>query len=259
MKKNVVSKILDSKKYKNISPEVIRNIYEIESKKFKNEKDILKSTKRKLHQIYGSFLRSYEYKRIEKYLGLISENNLKGICREILKIHISTKERLSLYEGLYEKIFEITGVPESISDLACGLNPFSIPFMNINRTMKYFAYDIDNYLINLINRFFERINFPTLGICEDIIFNSPKERVDLCFIFKFLPILEKIKKDYTIGFLENLNSNFLVISFPLKSLSGKEKGMWDHYDKFYIKSIEEIYKIIAKISLVNEIFIIIKK
>lgn len=259
MQEELVTKILSSKKYKYIHPEVIKNIYEVERKKFKNKKDILKAIKRRLHQIYGSFLKPYEYKKIGGYLELISENNLKNICNEILKIHISTKERLIFYEDLYRKIFEITGKPKSILDIACGLNPFSIPFMNINKKITYFAYDIDVYLINLVNKFFERINLPPLGICQDVIFNPPYDYTDLCFIFKFLPIIEKIKRNYIWDFLRNLNSKFIILSFPSRSLTGKEKGMLDHYEKFYLKNIKEVFKVLGKFSFENEVFIIIEK
>ncbi|MCX7846117.1 MAG: hypothetical protein N2312_05835 [Dictyoglomaceae bacterium] len=259
MQEDLVAKILRSKKYRYIYPEVVKNIYEVERKKFKNQKDILKSIKRRLHQIYGSFLKPYEYRKIDEYLGILSENNLKNICIEILKIHISTKERLSFYEDLYRKIYEKTGIPKNISDLACGLNPFSIPFMNINKPLNYYAYDIDGYLINLVNKFFEKVNLPTLGICQDIIFNPPKEKIDLTFIFKFLPIIEKLRKNYMIEFLKNLDSSFIIISFPLKSLTGREKGMLEHYESFYIKNIEKFFEILGRISFNNEIFIIIKK
>ncbi|MEN2984783.1 MAG: hypothetical protein ABDH25_07150 [Dictyoglomaceae bacterium] len=259
MQKDLISKILNSKKYKHICPDVVINIYEIERKKFKKQRDILKSVKRRLHQIYGSFLKPYEYRKIEKYLDLISDNNLKDICKKILEIHTSTKERLSFYENLYREIFDVTGIPKSISDLACGLNPFSIPLMNLNKSINYFAYDIDEQLINLTNKFFKIMNFPPLGICQDVIFNPPYENTDLCFIFKFLPIIEKIKRNFILEFLKGLNSRFIIISFPLKSLTGKEKGMLEHYNKFYITIIEKFFKILKSLSFQNEIFIIIEK
>lgn len=176
-----------------------------------------------------------------------------------MSLHTSTKERLEFYEVLYEKIFEVIKTTESISDIACGLNPFSIPLMNLKEPLKYFAYDIDSSLINLINQFFVKINFQPLAKTQDVIFNPPKEAVDITFVFKFLPIIEKIKRSYILEFLKGLQSQYIVISFPSKSISGKEKGMIRHYREFYLKKIKENFSIVSEFSSKNEIFIILNK
>ncbi|MDY2547752.1 hypothetical protein R3X47_23740, partial [Salmonella enterica subsp. enterica serovar Bareilly] len=39
----------------------------------------------------------------------------KEICLKILNLHTSTNERTVAYDELYQKIFEVTGVPTSIT------------------------------------------------------------------------------------------------------------------------------------------------
>ena len=53
---NIVQTVMTSKKYSNIIPETINRICNEESIKYKKDKDILRSSKKRLHIISESFL-----------------------------------------------------------------------------------------------------------------------------------------------------------------------------------------------------------
>ncbi|MBI4983337.1 hypothetical protein HZC32_01725 [Candidatus Woesearchaeota archaeon] len=117
----------------------------LENKCSADYRQVIKEIRAKLRSAYGLF-------REEK----VEVGNFKNI-KEILTRHSSTKERVEFYPRLYQKLFKITGKVSSILDLGCGINPFSIEFMGLNR-LNYYAYDINEKEINLLNRYFSRKN-----------------------------------------------------------------------------------------------------
>ncbi|MBC7319763.1 Rmt family 16S rRNA (guanine(1405)-N(7))-methyltransferase [bacterium] len=259
MIEEIVERIRLSSKYKDINEKTILEIVKIELPKHRNERDLIKAVKSKLHQIHGAFLGSKDVEKVKDLLLVLErgDRNIREIAKEILKLHQSTRERMDIYEEVYRGIFEVTGKPNSVLDLACGLNPFSIPFMNIEGPILYYAYDIDSTLIESINKFLDILSYPRLAKRKDILFEDIEDRTDICFIFKFLPIAERIKKGFSLKLLNSLNSKFLIVSFPLKSISGKEKGMLENYSKTFEPILKEKYKIIKRFIFKNEMFYIL--
>src|SRR3989338_9387488 len=84
----------------------------------------------------------------------------------ILKTHISSKERISIYPELYEKIFSITGKAKSILDLSCGLNPLSFPFMKLPLSIKYFATELCEDDLLFIEKYFQKINLKNYSVIK---------------------------------------------------------------------------------------------
>lgn len=258
---SILESIASSRKYKNISKRTILEIAKIESPKYSKKKTLIKIIKNKLHQIHGTFLTEKDIRKIDRLLSLLEVDNkhLKEISRSILSLHLSTRERLEFYDILYRKIFSITGKPRVILDLASGLNPYSIPWMDIEEPISYYAYDIDYLLIDNINRFFELIQFPRLAVVRDVIFEDIKEEGEVCLIFKFLPIAERIKKGSSQRLLDKIQTKFTVVSFPLRSISGKEKGMLENYSKIFEPMFRNSYDTVDRFVLGEEIFYILRK
>lgn len=261
MIEEIVEKIRFSSKYKDINEKTILEIINIELPKHKNEKSLVKAIKNKLHQIYGAFLNRRDIEDAQKLLLVLKreKENIKEIINKILQLHQSTRERIEVYEEIYREIFRVTGKPNSILDLACGLNPFSIPFMNIQGPILYYAYDIDSKLIEVINEFLGILGYPRLAKRKDILFEDIEDQADICFILKFLPIAERIKRGFSLRLLSKLNSKFIIVSFPLKSISGREKGMLENYSRIFEPVFKERYKILEKFILGNEMFYILLK
>jgi len=261
MLEEIVEKVRASSKYREISERTILEIVKIELQKYKNEKRLIKAVKNRLHQIYGAFLSKEERQKLRELISILEKDhsNIMDIAKMILQLHQSTRERLDIYGELYREIFDTTGRPSSILDLACGLNPFSIPWMNIEGPIEYHAYDIDSIVIESINKFLAILGYPQLARIKDILFDEIEDCVDVCLIFKFLPTAERIKKGLSIKLLEAINSKFIVVSFPLKSISGKERGMLDNYSRLFEPIFQKSHKIIKKFTLGNEMFYILIK
>ena len=111
-------KLIQSKKYRDVCPDTVRRILDECASKYKKVKDIEKAAREQLHGITSAFMTESEYKRA---LKLAEGDDLEAL----LGCHASTRERLPLpvMDQTYDSIFEITGIPNSILDLACGMNP----------------------------------------------------------------------------------------------------------------------------------------
>ncbi len=99
-KQEILEKIKESKKYKNLSEEIIEkeiNKYLIKNKEKKINKKTIKEIKAILHRLYASYQTNKKGKRDQLLEDLkIDKNNIETI-NKIFSTNRSTKERLSIY------------------------------------------------------------------------------------------------------------------------------------------------------------------
>jgi 16S rRNA (guanine(1405)-N(7))-methyltransferase len=57
----------------------------------------------------------------------------------------------------------------------------------------------------------------------------PPEKVEVAFLLKTIPCLEQIDRSAGLRLLEAVNADHVLVSFPVRSLGGFDKGMADHY------------------------------
>jgi len=198
-------------------------------------KKIIKDVRASLRKVYGLFrTREQELKRKELLEELsVSPAHLRSICQAILDTHPPTRERLPFYENFYRKLFRITGEPSSILDLGCGLNPFSLVFMKA-KTVTYYAYDIDEEEISLLNKFFAQLHKhnPAWKGRADILDLlhwarlSHLKKMDLCFLLKMTDVLDRGKgHKATEAVIRMVPAGYVVVSFPTLTMSGRKMNV----------------------------------
>ncbi len=227
----IIGKIKTSKKYKNLSEEVIRQKTEQyiksnpEYERYK-EKKILKDIKAILYRVYGSFQAKSRNKRWA-YLEELKKNpeNLE-IVDKILQTNKSTKERIEIYPELYEKIFLKTHNPKSILDLGCGLNPVALAYLPV-KNISYKAYDIDEEDIDFLNKFFSIYKDKIEGEARTLDISkieNAKElpKADLCLMFKLLDVLEEKGHKYSEELIKIIaeKCRFIIASFSTRTVGG---------------------------------------
>ena len=188
-------------------------------------KKIIREIRGSLHKMHGSFQTTKRSKRVE-YLEQLATNkeDVLTVHENILATNRSTKERLPLYPQLYKKIFAITGKPKTILDLGCGLNPFSFPFMELNK-VTYYAYDIDESELADIQLYFRQHKQiegkVTSKNLQDVNLQT-LPRADIAFVFKAVDPIERGKgHKWTERLLKQLPAKWIIISFATKTVSGK--------------------------------------
>jgi 16S rRNA (guanine(1405)-N(7))-methyltransferase len=230
----LVDTVLKSAKYKNICPDFVRTIGAQELTKRRNLKEAVKATKNKLHQVGGAYLPGKM-----NYTAWLAELNIASqaanqdewgkVCARVLNYHSSTRERLPLLTQFYATILADLPPIHSVIDLACGLNPLAIPWMSLAADVEYYAYDIYQDMIDFLNGFMRLARINGRAEARDVINACPEHSVDLAFVLKAIPCLEQIDKTAGMRLLDTLNANYLVVSFPVHSLGGQQKGMATNY------------------------------
>jgi 16S rRNA (guanine(1405)-N(7))-methyltransferase len=235
----LIEAVLASSKYKSIDVNFIRHIGLQEFSRHRNLKEAIKATKNKLHQVGGAYQTSaprYSVWLDELKFAKRSANKERflDICKWIMQYHSSTRERLPVLEQFYSTIFANLPPINSVIDIACGLHPLAVPWMPLHDHVQYVAYDIYEDMIGFLNESLALM--PVKGSAKvcDVIHDCPARRVDVAFMLKAIPCLEQVDKSAGLRLLETINADHLVVSFPARSLGGKNKGMATNYEaRFY--------------------------
>lgn len=260
----LVNAVLKSSKYRNVCEDLIENIGMRQLSKSGSLKIAIKSTKNKLHQIGGAyFLKKPNYafwlEELRKAKESGNEDLFRRTCVEIMGYHYSTRERLDILDEFYARIFSLVPPVRSIVDVACGFHPLSIPWMPISEKVKYYAYDVYRDMVSFLNEFMVIANVRGCAEARDITQRAPEINADLAFILNTIPCFEQIEKSAGLKILEAVNANFLAVSFPAKTLGGKEKNMLKHYEAMFNKLTREKDWIIQRLEFRSELVFLIKK
>lgn len=233
--KAIIDKISQSKKYRQsgLNEETIQDLIQQESSPQVTEKALLKSVRRKLHNIIAPYLGELDYQTVFDQLQNLTDFSVEGsqireFCQAILSAHASSAERLPNLTAFYDQLFKITGHPNSILDLACGLHPFGFPWMGLPLTTRYDAYDIIQPRIDLINQFFEQIGLSAAAENRDVLVNPPRKHANLGLFFKEAHRFEKRRPGCNHLFWQQLNVDVLAVSLPAFDLTGSHSLLDQH-------------------------------
>lgn len=234
----VVSAVLDSKKYRAVAPSLVAAIAAAELTKGRSIKEAVKATKSQLHQSAAA----YQSARMDYDLWLADLRQAytaadpaepKATLQRILAHHASTQERIPFLDEFYTEIFAHLPPIQSILDVACGLNPLACAWMPIPPTVRYTACDIYQDQIAFLNNFFEIAGVSGVAEVRDVVYDPPTQPVDLALVLKTIPCLEQIDRQAGARLLASLNAHSMVVSFPVRSLGGRNKGMSTHYERYF--------------------------
>jgi 16S rRNA (guanine(1405)-N(7))-methyltransferase len=259
----VVKEISRSSKYKDIDKQVIRRIAEKEFSENMRIKEAIKVTKRRLHQVAGVFFTSRPkyscwLEELRRLKGL-DDSRFRETCIRIMRLHSSTRERLEVLEKFYAGIFSEISPVNSMLDLACGLNPLSIPWIPQFERLEYRAYDIYADLVDFLNAYLGLLPVEGHAEVRDVLFDPPRRKGDLALILKTIPCFDQIDAAATQKMLEQIDVDNLVISFPVRSLGGIEKMMIRNYTERFEKMTRQMDWNIKKILFETELVFLVSK
>ncbi len=223
-------------KYEDVCPALVRRIAARELAIRGRPKEVIKATRRKLHQVGAAYWRSSEpsgphYVEWLEALGQAITNGpaaLKDTCRTIMASHVSTSERLPLLDTFYQRALEPITPVSSVLDLGCGLNPLTAPWMPLAKGASYHAYDIYGGLMAFLGEALPLLGMQSQIGCEDVLAQPPNVQADLALLLKVLPLVEQLWGDPR-AFLQRVNAPHLLVSFPVATLGGHRRGMRHHY------------------------------
>jgi 16S rRNA (guanine(1405)-N(7))-methyltransferase len=259
----IVASVLAGRKYRNVCPDTVRRFATQEWAKRRAVKEATKATRSRLHQAYAAYESRVDYQRAYHDLeAAYAEGTLAAVraaCQRVLALHASTRERLPVLDRLYAEVFERTGVPGVLLDLACGLNPLSLPWMGLSQGAAYYAYDIDGERIAFLDRYLSLAGAEAHTFFQDILHQPPVEQGDVAFLFKSSSCLERQQAGATLALLDALRVHHVVVTFPTYSLGRRERGMPAHYERSFLDMISGRPWPVARLRLETELVFVVAK
>jgi 16S rRNA (guanine(1405)-N(7))-methyltransferase len=230
----LLAAIRASAKYAQVSDALILRIGAQELARRKTLKDAIEATRNKLHQVAGLYQEpKMRYARWLDELDAAADDPeaLKRACLSIMRHHASTRERAPLLNDFYPRLF--AGLPpiRSVLDIACGLNPLCAPCMPLAPGAVYHALDVYDDLRDFLNRAGSRLRIDIQAQTRDVLSDAPFPETDVALLLKTLPCLEQVDKDAGARLLDRMRARFIVISYPTRSVGGKNVGMAAHYSE----------------------------
>jgi len=234
----VFEKIITMPKYRNVEipHETIQSLVEQSMPLSKNQADLEKRVREKIHNIVALYLGDIDYEKATDEFRQIKNEpvTIKEFSKQVLAHHASTKERGQDLEDLYQILFKHIGKVNSIADLACGLHPLGLPFMNLPPSTAYYAYDLHKARVNFLNTFITEQGYGGGCFHQDILTNPPAIKFDVAFFFKEAHRFEKRQAGIIVDFLESIQASKLVVSLPSQSF-GRNIHMLPKYEKIIIE------------------------
>ncbi|MCL2421521.1 MAG: hypothetical protein FWD03_06655 [Defluviitaleaceae bacterium] len=258
----IIDKILNMPKYRdiNIPPETIQSLVAQSLPLSKNPADLEKRVREKIHNIVALYLGDMDYKKAADEFRQIKNDSvaIKAFSQQALTHHASTKERGTELAALYEMLFEKTGKARSIADLACGIHPIGLPFMNLPCDTAYYAYDLNKARADFLNIFITEQGYGGGCFHEDILINPPAIEFDVAFFFKEAQRFEKRQPGALPDFLDSIKASKMVVSVPSQSL-GSHQQLFPKYEKILSEYVQHRNWSLDSFTFGNEIFFIINR
>ena len=248
----VVAAVKKSKKYRDTSEATIRELAAEALRQYKKPKQAEKAVRKRLHSIMAPYLGDPDYEEAARQLAAAfangNQDQIRAVCQDIMHSHLSTRERLPILDDFYRTIFQVTGQPRAILDIACGLNPLALPWMELGTVgsgqwaagsgpVRYYAYDIHEPRIDFINHYFALAGLPPLARLQDVALRFPEESGDVALFLKEMPRFERNYHGLGRPLLEAIRAHWLVVSFPTISTHGG-RNLTGRYRDFMHELIE---------------------
>jgi len=231
--REVAERLGETRKYRHLCDDTLLRISCWALARHASPQAALKAAKRKLHQVFGAYAGGVDFESatvlVDQIANAKSDAEVREACGEVLASHVSTAERIPVMEHLFRDVFGKIGTPGSLVDVACGLNPFALPWMGLPRGTRYDAWDIDRRVVSLTSRFLRSSGQAGGATCRDVLAEDTEIRAEALLLLKAVPCLEQQQKGAVVGLLREACVDHAVISFPLRSLGGAERGMRAHY------------------------------
>jgi 16S rRNA (guanine(1405)-N(7))-methyltransferase len=230
----LVAAVREGAKYREIAPGLVRAVGARELSKGRGLREAVKATRTRLHQAVGAYLDGEP--RYDRWLSdlVVARDTgdpaeIRRASAAVMRHHASTRERLPILDEFYGAVFRRLPPIRRVLDVACGLNPLALPWMPLADGAEYIACDVDAAMVGFLNDSFALAPVAGRAFVRDIVADPPTEPADLALVLKAIPCLEQLDKSAGSRLLDALNAPYLLVSFPARSLGGRQRGMVGHY------------------------------
>jgi len=239
----VATRVRSGTKYNQVALALIARLAEQELLQGRDVREAAKATRRRRHQVAGAYLSGrIRYNRwVERlcHAREAGQEPFRRVCLEMMRLHASTRERLPIVDRFYAETMRGIAPIHSVIDVGCGLGPLAISWMPLAEGATYHAYDVYHDLAAFLNAFLPLAGVQGHAEARDAIVDVPECEADLALVLKLLPCAEQLGRGYGLALLDRLNAPHLLVSFPVQSLGGRDKGMARNYQEWFLAMTAE--------------------
>lgn len=222
--RRTIERLRAAPKYRQIHADTIADIVEREVPHATSDADLERRARLKLHKVIAGYLVTARPSRMLRGLdeaAAAGPEALRDWCRGVLARHFSTAERLPDLDRLYPAILDLAGPVASIADLACALNPFTLPWLRAATPATYTGYDLNLSYVELGNTFLGRTDPAATAVHRDVLVRPEEIRADVALLLKTYHCIEGRRPGAALRLVEDLGPARVVISFPVRTMSGR--------------------------------------
>jgi len=253
-KSEIIEKIRQKKEFSELPLADVEKAFEKFDRDDFSDEEKVKKTRDLLRKTFSGF----SGKKLLVYKDKTTE--------EILKKHLSTRERYEHYEEIYSRLLKNLPKKISIVDLGCGVNGFSYSlFGKVGKKVNYLGVEAVGQLVELMNRFFkkEKISDKAQAVHASLFeLEKTKKRIKemkkprVIFLFKVIDSLEKSERNYTKTFLKEVVPivDKIVVSFATKSWARRKKFFANR--KWLIDFIRENFQYTDDFEIAGERYLV---
>lgn len=258
----LIAAVRESPKYRAVSVDLVRAIGQRELAARRNLKEAIKATKNTLHQVAGAYLDGRAH--YETWLETLAAHagdpqRFRQDCVEIMGCHASTRERLPILDEFYTVTLGKIAPVRSVLDIACGFHPLAIPWMPLAPEATYIACDIYSDLMAFLERFSALAGVRGQAEVRDVATSPPPQQAELALLLKALPPLEQLDKTAGLNLLRTIRADYLLVSFPTRSLGGRNRSMEENYEARFRDQIRSESWEVERFVFPTELCFLIKK
>jgi 16S rRNA (guanine(1405)-N(7))-methyltransferase len=260
----IIEAVQKKPKYRTIHTSLIELLAFEELAKGRKFKEAVKEVSSRLHQVGAAYFTSQaDYSTWQKELISLPHDpyspEVKAFCLKRMQIHSSTKERLPILEEFFTTTLAGIAPVESILDLACGLNPLALPWMPLSEQVQYYGCDIFSDLTGFLNAYLAHCGITGAIETSNLTQVRFPHQAKVAFLLKTLPCLEQLDKGISGQLLDTVPADYLLVSYPIRSLGGRTKGMGKTYESQFFKLMEGRNCQVTRFEFRTELAFLVKK
>ena len=228
----VVDRLLATRKYSGIARETVEDIVRQEAQRATKRDDAGELERRArltLHRAVAHYLFTSRPEALLRGLdeaAAAGDGALRAWCRDALARHFSTAERLADLDDFYGAVFAaIPGPVAVVADVACAVNPLTLPWLRDVATAAYVGYDFNAAYVDVGRRFLEVAGRVGDRMEQRDVLVAPAEvRADVALLLKTYHCIELRTPGAALDLVCRLDARHVVVSFPLRSMTGGPFG-----------------------------------
>jgi 16S rRNA (guanine(1405)-N(7))-methyltransferase len=235
----MVERLSTAPKYREIHVDTITDIVGHELPHAVSDADLERRARLKLHRVTAGYLLSVRSSRVLRGLDEASAGGpdaLRAWCTATMSRHASTAERLPDLDRFYPAVLGLTGPVRSIADLACALNPLTIPWLRALTTAAYTGYDLNLSYVELGTRFLELADPASVVRHQDVLVGPEQIRADAALLLKTYHCMENRRPGAALRLVQDLDAGCVVTSFPTRTMSGRTA----HFARTHLPRLTEL-------------------